>query len=67
MDKTILKEGSGDFPKPGQIVSAHYTGTLENGEEFDCSRLRGQPFEFPIGQRRVIHKVEKKNLKITLG
>ncbi len=33
----------------GQKVSVHYVGTLQNGEEFDNSRVRDQPLAFEIG------------------
>ncbi len=50
--------GTGASPKPGQTCVMHYTGWLyENGKKgakFDSSVDRGQPFEFPIGQHRVI-------------
>jgi FKBP-type peptidyl-prolyl cis-trans isomerase len=49
-----MKEGDGPSPQPGQTVSVHYTGTLENGTKFDSSVDTGQPFEFPIGRGRVI-------------
>jgi peptidylprolyl isomerase len=52
------KVGTGATPKPGQTCVMHYTGWLyENGakgKKFDSSVDRGEPFEFPIGQRRVI-------------
>jgi peptidylprolyl isomerase len=55
---TDSKVGTGATPKPGQICVMHYTGWLyENGakgKKFDSSVDRGQPFEFPIGQGRVI-------------
>jgi peptidylprolyl isomerase len=55
---TDSKVGTGATPKSGQTCVMHYTGWLyENGakgKKFDSSVDRGQPFEFPIGQRRVI-------------
>lgn len=49
-----IKVGTGEEAKAGQTVSVHYVGTLTNGTKFDASRDRGQPFDFPLGQRRVI-------------
>jgi peptidylprolyl isomerase len=50
--------GTGASPKTGQICVMHYTGWLyengEKGKKFDSSVDRNEPFEFPIGQRRVI-------------
>lgn len=50
----ILQEGSGAAAKDGDNVSVHYTGTLENGEKFDSSLDRGQPFQFTLGVGQVI-------------
>ena len=55
---TDNKVGTGATPKPGQTCVMHYTGWLyENGvkgKKFDSSVDRNEPFEFPIGQKRVI-------------
>ncbi len=52
------KAGTGASPKTGQTCVMHYTGWLyENGKKgakFNSSLDRGAPFEFPIGNGRVI-------------
>ena len=49
--------GTGASPA-GKIAVVHYTGWLYNngakGQKFDSSVDRGKPFEFPVGQGRVI-------------
>ena len=54
-DETV---GTGPSPKPGQTAVVHYTGWLYlngvKGAKFDSSVDRNEPFEFPIGQHRVI-------------
>jgi FKBP-type peptidyl-prolyl cis-trans isomerase len=55
IDATV---GTGASPKPGQTCVMHYTGWLyengQKGKKFDSSVDRNEPFEFPIGQHRVI-------------
>lgn len=46
--------GKGVEVKTGDTVSVHYVGSLQNGQEFDNSNKRGEPFEFTVGAGRVI-------------
>ena len=46
--------GRGAEVKNGDIVKVHYIGGLEDGTKFDSSYDRKQPFEFPVGEGKVI-------------
>ncbi|MDC3167957.1 FKBP-type peptidyl-prolyl cis-trans isomerase [Prochlorococcus sp. AH-716-D22] len=48
-----IVKGEGDEANSGKTVSVNYTGTLEDGTQFDTSIGRG-PFSFPLGAGRVI-------------
>jgi len=48
----IITPGTGEMPKPGQTVTAHYKGTFMDGKVFDEDKGRG--FPFPLGQHHVI-------------
>lgn len=52
--QTLTPGGGEDHPKPGDMVSAHYRGTLLDGTVFDESYKRGEPIRFPVGVGRVI-------------
>lgn len=57
VDKLIIDDvviGGGTEAKIGDTVSVHYVGTLPNGQEFDNSNKRGEPFAFTLGEGRVI-------------
>jgi FKBP-type peptidyl-prolyl cis-trans isomerase FkpA len=46
--------GTGAEAVTGSTVSVHYTGTLTNGQKFDSSLDRDQPFQFTLGGGQVI-------------
>jgi len=48
------KVGDGVSPKKGQTVIVHYTGRLTDGQVFDSSHKRNDPFKFQIGVGQVI-------------
>lgn len=50
----VTHHGDGPVPQPGQVVIAHYTGTLPDGTVFDSSVPRGEPFAFSLGYGQVI-------------
>ena len=49
-----LTVGNGDTATAGQSVSVHYTGWLTDGQKFDSSLDRNDPFEFRLGAGQVI-------------
>lgn len=59
--KTDVKLGDGALATAGKTISVHYTGWLydeaapnHHGVKFDSSRDRNLPFDFPLGEGRVI-------------
>lgn len=59
--QTDVVLGDGAVAVAGKTVSVHYSGWLydesaadKKGAKFDSSRDRGQPFDFPLGEGRVI-------------
>src|SRR5260370_21873865 len=68
IDSTV---GTGATPKPGQICVMHYTGWLyeggKKGKKFDSPANRNEPFEFPIGQRKVIARWDERVATMKVG
>jgi FKBP-type peptidyl-prolyl cis-trans isomerase len=44
----VLKAGTGISPKVTDKVQVHYIGALLDGTQFDNSRARNEPLEFPV-------------------
>jgi FKBP-type peptidyl-prolyl cis-trans isomerase len=49
-----VKLGVGEQVQKGDTIAVHYIGRLQNGQEFDNSRTRGETFEFKVGSGMVI-------------
>lgn len=49
-----VRIGYGREARPGDTIAAHYSGTLENGNKFDSSYDRADPFVFVLGAGKVI-------------
>lgn len=65
--KTIKEGEGGVVSKPGDNLSVHYVGMLEDGQKFDSSYDRGQPLQFKIGIGQVIEGFEKGLVGISPG
>jgi FKBP-type peptidyl-prolyl cis-trans isomerase len=59
--------GTGEEVRSGDVVSVHYVGQLQNGQEFDASKKRGEPFEFTVGAGRVIQGWEEGVIGMKVG
>jgi FKBP-type peptidyl-prolyl cis-trans isomerase len=46
--------GTGGTVATGDLATVHYVGRLQNGNVFDSSRTRNQPFQFRVGAGQVI-------------
>ncbi len=53
-DPTPTPTPTTEVAKAGDTIKAHYTGTYDDGSEFDSSYGRGQPIEFTIGAGQMI-------------
>ena len=64
------------FPSPasdsqvvekGDKVAIHYVGTLDDGEQFDSSRERGEPISFTVGGGMMIPGFDSGVMGMTVG
>ncbi|MEI2732128.1 MAG: FKBP-type peptidyl-prolyl cis-trans isomerase [Dermatophilaceae bacterium] len=63
-----LVKGSGPALAAGQLVRVHYTGALwKDGSVFDSSWTRGTPFDFTIGEGKVIKAWDTSLVGVTVG
>ena len=63
----VLQEGTGESPKKGTKVTAHYTGKFADGRVFDSSVQRGQPISFTVGAGQVIDGWDEAFLSMKKG
>ena len=49
-----LSIGTGKSAERGALITAHYTGWLEDGTEFDSSIKKGAAFQTVLSNKRVI-------------
>ncbi len=59
--------GTGESPEPGRTVTAHYTGTFEDGKKFDSSLDSGKPYSFVIGVGSVIKGWDEGIMSMKVG
>jgi len=63
----VTKHGTGARLKAGDNVIVNYTGLLTNGQKFDSSLDRGEPFPFPLGAGKVIKGWDEGVQKLRVG
>ncbi len=63
----VTKHGEGAQLKAGDNIIVNYTGLLTNGQKFDSSLDRGEPFSFPLGAGRVIKGWDEGFEKLRIG
>lgn len=51
---SITKKGKGETAKSGDELLVHYEGFLLNGDRFDSSYEKKEPYRFVLGRRKVI-------------
>ncbi|XP_059055083.1 FK506-binding protein 2 isoform X1 [Achroia grisella] len=67
VDVVSVPEGCTEKSKQGDMLTMHYTGTLDDGHKFDSSYDRDQPFSFQIGVGQVIKGWDQGLLNMCVG
>ncbi len=68
LETTDVVIGTGAEAHPGDLVAVQYVGSLANGTEFDASSKHGgTPFEFRIGDGKVIKGLERGVVGMKVG
>jgi len=63
-----IREGNGKVAEKGDTISVNYLGTLAaNGQKFDSSYDRNEPFTFKLGSGQVIEGWEKGIVGMKVG
>ena len=62
-----VAQGTGATAQDGQMLTVHYTGTLQNGVKFDSSVDRGKPYQFRLGSGSVIKGWDEGLLGMKVG
>src|SRR5207237_10782052 len=67
LDIVDVVTGTGPEARPGDQISVHYVGSLDDGTKFDSSRDAGHPLEFKIGMGQVIKGFERGIVGMKVG
>ncbi|XP_055310235.1 uncharacterized protein LOC129573583 isoform X1 [Sitodiplosis mosellana] len=67
VEKLFVPEICANKSKNGDMLTMHYTGTLTDGNKFDSSLDRDQPFSFQIGSSQVIKGWDQGLLDMCVG
>ncbi|XP_063392926.1 FK506-binding protein 2 isoform X1 [Cydia fagiglandana] len=67
VENVYVPEGCTAKSKNGDMLTMHYTGTLDDGHKFDSSFDRDQPFTFQIGVGQVIKGWDQGLLDMCVG